>query len=74
MGLTIIIPAGIFRDCLRVREPNWSAPEGADTLETHAPGMGLTGEDLLQLVAYGYNIFNADKGKMNPAYKRDCGD
>ena len=69
MGLTITTPAGIFTDCIRVRETNWSEPEGAESFKTHAPGIGLIGEDTLELVAFGYNIFDTKKGKLIPQYK-----
>jgi len=69
MGLTIETPAGTFTDCIRVRETNWSEPEGAETFKTHAPGIGLLGEDTLELVAFGYNIFDTKTGKMIPQYK-----
>ena len=69
MGLTIETPAGTFTDCVRVRETNWSEPEGAETFKTHAPGVGLLGEDTLELVAFGYNIFDRKTGKLIPQYK-----
>ncbi len=69
MGLTIKTPAGTFKDCIRVRETNWSEPEGAETFKTHAPGIGLIGEDTLELTAYGYDIFDNSTGKMKPSYK-----
>ena len=69
MGLTIETPAGTFTDCIRVRETNWSEPEGAESFKTHAPGIGLIGEDTLELVAFGYNIFDTKTGKMIPQYK-----
>jgi hypothetical protein len=69
MGLTIETPAGTFTDCIRVRETNWSEPEGAETFKTHAPGIGLIGEDTLELVAYGYDIFDTKTGKLKPQYK-----
>ena len=69
MGLTIETPAGTFTDCVRVRETNWSEPEGAETFKTHAPGVGLLGEDTLELCAFGYNIFDRKTGKMIPQYK-----
>lgn len=62
MGLTVKTPAGTFKDCIRVRETNWSEPQGAETFKTHAPGIGLLGEDTLELVAYGYDVFDRDKG------------
>jgi len=69
MGLTIETPAGTFTDCIRVRETNWSEPEGAETFKTHAPGIGLVVEDTLKLIAFGYNIFDSEKGKLIPQYK-----
>ena len=64
MGLTIDTPAGRLENCIKVRETNWSEPEGAETIKTHAKGIGLIGEDELQLVAYGYDIFDVDTGKI----------
>ena len=64
MGLTIDTPAGRLVDCIKVRETNWSEPAGAETIKTHAKGIGLIGEDALQLVAYGYDIFDVDTGKL----------
>ncbi|MCG8603526.1 hypothetical protein MJD09_00810 [bacterium] len=69
MGLTITTPAGTFKDCIKVRETNWSEPHGAESFKTHAPGVGLIGEDTLQLTAYGYNIFDTVTGKLKPQYK-----
>lgn len=69
MGLTVETPAGTFKDCIRVRETNWSEPEGAESFKTHAPGIGLIGEDELELVAFGYNIFDRDKQEMVAQYK-----
>jgi hypothetical protein len=64
MGLTVDTPAGTFENCIRVRETNWSEPAGAETFKTHAPGIGLLGEDELALVAYGYDIFDVDRGVL----------
>ena len=64
MGLTYETPAGIFKNCIKVRETNWSEPKGAETFKLHAPGVGLLGEDELRLTAYGYDIFDVDTGKM----------
>jgi len=64
MGLTVDTPAGTFENCIRVRETNWSEPAGAETFKTHAPGVGLLGEDDLALIAFGYDIFDRDKGKL----------
>lgn len=64
MGLTIETPAGTFKNCIKVRETNWEEPNGAETSKFHAPGIGLLGEDDLELVAYGYDIFDVDKGTL----------
>lgn len=64
MGLTVKTPAGTFKNCIRVRETNWSEPQGAETPKTHAPGIGLIGEETLELVAYGYDVFDRDKGVL----------
>ena len=69
MGLTIETPAGTFTNCIKVRETNWSEPEGAETFKTHAPGVGLIVEDTLELIAFGFNIFDSEKGKLRPQYK-----
>jgi hypothetical protein len=69
MGLTVKTPAGTFNNCVRVRETNWSEPEGAETFKTHAPGIGLIGEDTLELIAYGYDIFDDKTGKLKGQYK-----
>ena len=66
MGLTIETPAGTFENCIKVRETNWSEPAGSETFKLHAPGVGLIGEDELALVAFGYDIFDRDRGRMKP--------
>lgn len=66
MGLTVKTPAGTFEDCISVRETNWSEPAGAETFKTHAPGIGLIGEDELALIGFGYDIFDRDLGKFKP--------
>jgi hypothetical protein len=69
MGLTIKTPAGTFENCIKVRETNWSEPQGAETFKSHAPGIGLLGEDTLQLVAFGYDVFDRDKGVLKKPAK-----
>ena len=64
MGLTVKTPSGTFHDCIRVRETNWAEPEGAETFKTHAPGIGLIGEDTLELVAFGYDVFDTEQGTL----------
>ena len=63
-GLTIETPAGVFKNCIKVRETNWSEPKGAETFKLHAPGVGLLGEDALRLTGYGYDIFDVNTGKF----------
>jgi hypothetical protein len=66
MGLTMETPAGTFANCIKVRETNWSEPAGAETVKSHAPGIGLIGEDDLVLIAFGYDIFDRDLGTLKP--------
>lgn len=68
-GVTIDTPAGTFKNCIVVRETNWSEPNGAETYKRHAPGVGLLGEDELRLVAFGYDIFDRDTGTMKEDVK-----
>ncbi len=69
MGLTVKTPAGTFKDCIKVRETNWSEPKGAETFKTHALGIGLIGEDTLVLTAFGYDIFDTEKGTLRAPAK-----
>ena len=52
---TAKVPAGIFRDCVRVKETTPLEP-GATEYKVHAPGIGLVEDGDLKLVRYGKNV------------------
>jgi hypothetical protein len=53
MGLIVATPAGTFENCVRVLEDS-EIDIGATSQKTYAPGVGLIGDDVLQLVDYGF--------------------
>jgi uncharacterized membrane protein YkoI len=67
MGLTVKTKAGEFKDCILVHENN--AVEPGLCVKTHAPGIGLIKDDTLELIAYGYDVFDRDKGVPKAAAK-----
>ena len=52
---TAKVPAGTFKECVRVRETTPLEP-GAAEYKVHAPGIDLVQDGDLQLVRYGRNI------------------
>ncbi len=64
-GLTIETPAGTFENCVKVFESNTIEDDNGATYKIHAPGVGLTGEGPLELVAYGYNIEEFVEGPVS---------
>lgn len=60
MGLEVTVPAGTFMDCVQVTESSPLDPS-ADSEKTYCPGVGLTVDDVLQLVEYGF--VDDDDGK-----------
>ena len=55
MGLTVSTEAGTFNDCVEVLETN-TIEDDSKTTKTHCFGIGLVGEDELQLIKFGFNI------------------
>ena len=52
---TARVPAGTFKECVRVKETTPLEP-GATEYKVHAPGIGLVQDGDLKLVRYGKNI------------------
>ena len=67
-GLSITTKAGKFENCIKVSEHN--EVEAEHVGKFHAPGVGLIKEDTLELVAYGYDIFDIEKGKLKATGKK----
>jgi hypothetical protein len=53
MGIEVTVPAGTFTDCVQITESNPLEP-GAGSEKIYCPEVGLTVDDVLQLVDYGY--------------------
>jgi hypothetical protein len=53
MGLEVTVPAGTFTDCVEILETTPLEP-GAETTKIYCRGVGLTIDDPLQLVSYGF--------------------
>lgn len=60
MGLDVTIPAGSFTDCVQVMESTPLEPD-AGSEKVYCPGVGLTVDDVLELVEYGF--VDDDDGK-----------
>jgi hypothetical protein len=55
MGLTIETPAGLFENCVAIRETTPLDPEEEGS-KFYCPGVGLVVDEELELLAYGFNI------------------
>ncbi len=53
MGLEVTVPAGTFTDCVQVTESTPLEPD-AGSEKIYCPGVGLTVDDVLELVEYGF--------------------
>jgi len=51
-GATVSTPAGIFRNCLKIRETN-PLEAGETEYKYYAPGAGLVQDESYKLVTYG---------------------
>jgi hypothetical protein len=64
MGLHLEIPAGKFDRCVEVLETTPLEP-GSESVKRYCPGIGLVFDDGVDLVKYGFGIFNLDNPEDN---------
>jgi len=50
MGLTVEVPAGVFRNCVEITETTPLEP-GSESIKVYCPGVGLVKDDELELMA-----------------------
>ncbi|MGH7830366.1 MAG: hypothetical protein ACREP8_09335 [Candidatus Binatia bacterium] len=55
MGFNVKVPAGSFKDCVKVHETSPLDPD-AESKKIYCPGVGLVIDDVLKLVKFGFNI------------------
>ena len=64
MGLQLKIPAGKFERCVEVFETTPLEPD-SESVKRYCPGIGLVFDDGVDLVKYGFGIFNLDNPEDN---------